>query len=248
VGLDIVELVAPGVARLVVLLDVSHPGVGETVAWEVAEVVIIVTGVGVLTNRSSGGNVRVGWDVQLEEDRAGVARISVEDEVLEHVLGSHGVEGGLHHGVGKHLMREGKSVHSTVIAEVHEYVVVGGGLDGLGAARNRAASHQSDEVVSSHRFTSEIMRNASVHILAVDVIDDLARIRILGAVCDIVIHHNNDTLIRNAQTLMENVVGMANISLHTIVVPASCSSSKQNPSVTLQLCSADIGKCLCAGN
>jgi len=223
--LDVVEVIVPSITRMVVPFQVGQKVVRELITGEIAQIGIVVARIGILTNRSGSCNVRVGRKLILVEHRTRIASISVKDEVLEHVLCAHGVKSLLQFYLTQGTIRESERVHTTMITIVDDDIVVSSRPQRLAATRNTLASHQKNEVFGSHKLAGVIMGNASIDILTTNIIDDLARVRILGIIRDIVIHHNDDPLLRNTH-VPENMERMANVCLHAIVLPPICTGSK----------------------
>jgi len=229
--LDVVELILEGVTSLGVHLSIVDPEVRVDISDVGTDCVIPVEGKAALTNRGGSGDVHVVGKDELVEDRASEASLDVDNEVLEHLLAVHGVDGGLHLGaVEVAATREADSTLRTVIVEENKNVVIRARLEALATAdaTHILTSKDLDEVLAGNKVASVILGNTLVHIRAVGLVDDLTGLGILIVVSNIILHHNNDALIRNTH-LVDNLIGVANISLVTIVVVTVTASSKNNP-------------------
>jgi len=237
VGLDVVELILEGVARLDVDLSVVDPEEGVDISDVGVDGVIVVVGEAAGADGSSSGDVHVLRDGDVVEDRASEAGLDVEDEVLEELLVSHGLEGGVHLlGTKVATVREADSALRTVIVEENENIISGGRLEGLAAAD---ASHvltgeDLDEVGAGDILASVILRDAGIHIRAVRLVDDLTLLGVLSIVSDIILHHDNDVVVRDAH-LVDDLISVANISLVTVVIVTVRTGSKHNPGVLLEV-------------
>jgi len=223
--------------------------VREEVARVRAKSCIVVAGVSVLTDRSGSGDVDISREGELVEDRAREAGLNVEDELLEQLLGSHGVEEVLHLGtVEVAATREAHGTLTAVIVEEDKNVIVRGRLEGLAAtdASHVFTREDLDEVLAVNKRASEILRNAGIHIRASGLVDDLTALGVLSIVGDIILHHDDDMVLRDTH-VVDNLISVADISLVTIVVVTITTSSKDYPSVGRELLlgktSKRISKC-----
>jgi len=237
VGLDVVELILEGVARLGVDLSVVDPQEGVDISDVGVDGVIVVVGEAAGADGGSSGHIHVVGEGELVEDRASEASLDVEDELLEELLGGHGVES-LLHGVSIEIAGVGEADGAlrAVVVKEDKNVIVGGGLERLAAAdaSHVLTSKNLHEVLAVDKSASEILGNTVVHIRAVGLVDDLSGLGVLNVVSDIILHHNDDVLVRDAH-LVDNLISMAHISLVTIVHVGVRTSGKNNPGVLAKL-------------
>jgi len=237
VGLDVIKLILEGVAGLGVDLSVVDPEEGVDISDVGTDGIIPVVGKAAGADRSSSGDVHIVRDGDLVEDRTSEAGLNVEDEVLVKLLGGHLVEQVLHlSSIKITTTREADGTLRTVIVKEDKNVILLSRLKSLAAAdaRHILTSKDLDEVLAVDKTASEILRNSGVHIRASGLVDDLSALGVLRVISNIILHHNNDVLIRNTH-LVDNLIGMANISLVTIVIITIGTSSKNNPGVLTKL-------------
>jgi len=235
--LDVVKLILEGVVTLAVDLSIMDPEEGVDISDVGTDGSIVVVSKAAGTNRSGSSNINVLRKVKLVEDRTREASLNVDDEVLEKILGSHGVESALHLGsIEVAATREAHCTFRTVIIKENENIIIRTRLEGLATADTShvLTSKNLDEVLTVDKIASIILRNTVIHIRASGLIDDLTTLGVLSIVSNIILHHDNDTFIRNAHA-MDNLVGVTNISLVTIVVITIRTSSKNNPGVLLNI-------------
>jgi len=242
VGLDVLKLILEGVTGLAVDLSIVDPEEGVDISDVGTDGRIVVVCEAAGTNRSGSGHINVGWENKLVEDRAREAGLDVEDEVLEELPGSHGVKKTLHLvSIKIAATREAHGTLRTVIIEENKDVIIGTRLEALATA---SASHiltrkDVEESSAVNKGTSIILRNSGIHIRASGLVDDLTGLGVRGVVSDIILHHNDDVIIRDTH-LVDDLISMANISLVTIVVVTIRTSSKNNPSVLLTLLLGEV--------
>jgi len=237
VGLDVVKLILEGVAGLGVDLSIVDPEEGVDISDVGTDGIIPVVGKAAGADRSSSGDVHIVRDGDLVEDRTSEAGLNVEDEVLEELPGGHLVESVLHLGsIEIATIGEADSTLRAVIVEEDKHVILISRLESLAAAdaRHILTSKDLDEVLASDKVASEILRNTVIHIRAVGLVDDLTGLGVLRVTSDIILHHNDDVLVGNTH-LVDNLIGVADISLVTIVVITIGTSSKNNPGVLTKL-------------
>jgi len=242
--LDVIKLILEGVTGLAVDLSIVDPEEGVDISDVGTDGRIVVVSKAACTDGSGSGDIDVGRELELVEDRAREASLNVEDEVLEHLPGSHGIEGLLHlGGIEVAATREAHGTLRTVIIEEDKDVIVRTRLEGLATADTLhvLTSKNLEESLTVDIAASVILRNTVVHIRTVRLVDDSTLLGVLSIVGDIILHHNNDTLIRDTH-LVDNLIGMADISLMTIVVITIRTSSKNNPGVLLDILLRKVGK------
>ena len=71
-----------------------------------------------------------------------------------------------------------------------------------------------------------------VDISAIGMVDNLARSGVLLVVGNIIVHHDNDMIIWNTMAT-DNLVGMTNISLVTVVEPTITACHQDYPQITI---------------
>jgi len=233
--LDVIEIILEGVASLGVDLSIVDPEVRVDISDVSTDGVIPVESEAALTNRGGGGDVHAVRKAQLVEDRASEASLDVEDEVLVHLLLSHSIDSVLHLlSIDVAAAGEADSTLRTVIIEEDKNVIIRARLKALATAdaSHVFTSEDLKEVLASHEIAGVILGDPSVHIRTVRLVDDLTLLRIRVRVSDIILHHNNDALVRDAQ-LVDNLISVADISLMTVVIITVAASDKNDPSLSL---------------
>jgi len=237
VGLDVVKLILEGVAGLGVDLSIVDPEEGVDISDVGTDGIIKVVSEAAGADRSSSGDVDVLGDGDLVEDGTSEASLNVEDEILVHLVGGHLVESALHlGGIEVAAVGEADGALRAVIVEEDKHVILIGRLEALAAAdaSHILTSKDLDEVLAVDKSASEILRNSGIHIRAVGLVDDLTGLGVLRVTSNIILHHNDDVLIRDTH-LVDDLIGVADISLVTIVVITIGTSSKNNPGVLTKL-------------
>jgi len=235
--LDVIELILESVTGLAVNFSIMDPEEGVDISDVGTDGIIPVVSKAAGTNRSGSGNINVRGKNKLVEDRAREAGLDVDDEFLEHVLRSHGVDDSLHLVAIKiATIREAHSTLTAVIIEENENIIIRTRLKSLATANARhiLTSHDLNPVVAVNIWSSIILRNSGIHIRAVGLVDDLSGLGVTRVTSNIILHHNNDTFIRDTH-VVDDLIGVANISLVTIVVVTITTSSEENPSLSFKL-------------
>jgi len=250
VGLDVIKLILEGVASLGVDLSIVDPEVRVDISDVGTDGIIPVVSKAACTDGSGSGDINVLGKSDLVEDRAREASLDVEDEVLVELLGGHLVEDGLHlRTVDIATTREADSSLRAVIIEEDKDVILRGRLEGLAAAdaSHVLTSKDLDEVLAGDKAASVILRNSGVHIRAVGLVDDLTRFGVLRVAGDIILHHDDDVIVRDTH-LVDGLIGVAQVGLVTVVVVTVRTGGKNNPGVLLTLLLRETSKRVCTSN
>ena len=89
-----------------------------------------------------------------------------------------------------------------------------------------------EEHIRPHGAAHVVLGNPLVHIGPVGVVDDHSGSRVLLGVGDVVVHHDDDVVIRDAVGV-DNLVSVTHVSLVTVVEPAIAASYKKDPMVSI---------------
>ena len=85
-----------------------------------------------------------------------------------------------------------------------------------------------EEDIWPNTSTNIVLWNSMVNICPVGMVDDFPWCWVLNIVSNIIVHHDNDVVIRDTVG-MNDLVGVADIGLVTIVIPSIATSNKENP-------------------
>jgi hypothetical protein len=152
------------------------------------------------------------------EHGAGFASFHVEDELIVHLLGVHGVKSTKKLVSVEEVVNDCNETGATVISEVDEDVVSGSALKNLlSASGGRVTSEDSKEVLGIDIITLVVNNAATINVLTVWLVEDLSWERIFWVVGEIIESHG-DNVIRINTVLNKEVVSVANIGLVAIVV------------------------------
>jgi len=212
-------------------------------------------------SRSRGCNVDVLRELLLVEHGARVAGGHEEDELLEHLLGLHGLKAGGEIALAEELVSgHGNDTRATVIIVEDENVIVLGRLEGLARASTSGIARKNiDKVLDGSILGDVILHDILINVdvlasLVVEIVEDLTRERILSIVGDIILEESDDALVRDT-SLVSKLISLAHGGLVTIVAPASGTSDQNNPGLaTLSLTELNgllehimlhMGKCKC---
>jgi len=237
-GMSISEELIEGDGGRVLLIHRTDPATRPARSNESAEGVIHPASISRVIGRSRGGDVNVVRNVLLVEERARIASLHEDDEVLVKVLSAQHVEHLLEVASTSETtaIRHGDDISVAVIIIIEENVILSSRTESLAAARLRIHTHENREkVISGSIGTSVILGDTRIDVdvlttLDVEVVVDLTRERILAVVSDIISHEDDDPLIRNAK-LMSNLISMADRSLVPVVAVGGGTSNKNNPGV-----------------
>ena len=89
-----------------------------------------------------------------------------------------------------------------------------------------------EEYIGPHGAAHIILGHSLVHISSVRMVDDLSGGGVLLGVGDVVVHHDDDVVIRDAVGV-DNLVSVTHVSLVTVVEPAIAASYKKDPKVSI---------------
>jgi hypothetical protein len=175
-------------------------------------------------------DAEVCWEVG--EHGARFASFHVEDELLVHLFGVHGVKSTKKLVSVEEIVNDCNETSATVISEVDEDAVSSSALKNLlSASGGRVTSEDSEEVLGIDIRTLVVNNTASINVLTVWLVEDLSWERILWVVGEIIISHG-DNVVRIDTVLNKEVVSVANIGLVAIVVVVvgSCQQDGMNVS------------------
>jgi hypothetical protein len=161
-------------------------------------------------------DAEVCWEVG--EHGAGFASFHVEDELVVHLLGVHGVKSAKKLVSVEEVINDCNETSGTVVSEVYEDVVSGSALKNLlSASGGRVTSEDSEEVLGIDIITLVVNNAATINVLTVWLVEDLSWERIFWVVGEIIESHG-DNVVRINTVLNEELVSVANIGLVAIVV------------------------------
>ena len=109
-----------------------------------------------------------------------------------------------------------------MVSEIHKNIVIGSRSQGLARSHvgvDLFSLEDLEEDVWPDAATDIVLGHAVVDIGAVGVVDDLAGGGVLLVVGDVIVHHDNDVVIRHPVTT-DDLVGVTHVSLVTIVEPS----------------------------
>ena len=91
-----------------------------------------------------------------------------------------------------------------------------------------------EEHIRPHGAAHVVLRNPLVHIGPVGMVDDHSGSRVLLGIGDVIIHHDDDVVIRYTVG-MDDLIGVTYVCLVPIIEPAITTSHKKNPQVSILL-------------
>jgi len=161
-------------------------------------------------------DVKICWEAS--EHGARFASFHIEDELLVHLFGVHGLEGAEELVSIEEFIDDGNETSTTVISEVDEDIISSSALkDFLSASGNRVTSEDSEEVLGIDISTLVVNNAASINIISIWLVENFSWERILRTVSNIIISQG-DNVIRIHAVLNKELVSVTNISLVAIVV------------------------------
>mmetsp|Transcript_60792 Transcript_60792/g.133165 ORF Transcript_60792/g.133165 Transcript_60792/m.133165 type:complete len:489 (-) Transcript_60792:7-1473(-) len=235
---DLLDLGAESLGGILAEIIILHPVHGEQIAQARSNGFALhhrfITAVGAPRRLLGiGGSDCQDLAIRSEiwEHGAALAGFHVEDQLLEHLLALHGLQGlgELLH-VQHRAIGEGHQTHTTVVDEVHEDGVLLGALEHLALGSLGVAGQHVHEELGGHLLATVVHLAALVDIWGViaRLVVQLSLERVLGVVRNIILHHEDNVLSWDA-TLHHELVCMAAVSLVSVVPEAGGSCSDDRP-------------------
>mmetsp|Transcript_17551 Transcript_17551/g.29617 ORF Transcript_17551/g.29617 Transcript_17551/m.29617 type:complete len:380 (+) Transcript_17551:298-1437(+) len=186
-----------------------------------------------------GGGHSVDVEVVLEdvlEHGAGLAGLDVDDHLLVHLVGVHVLEGlvqlvSVEVSSGGHGNESGGSV----VSEVEEDLGVLVGVEHLSSSSLGVSLENSEDVGGGNIFALVVDAASLIDIGALDsslggLVEELSGEGVHGGVGDIIVGEVDDLVLGDA-VLLENLEGVAGVSLMSVVVESVGSSNNDGPVV-----------------
>ena len=82
--------------------------------------------------------------------------------------------------------------------------------------------------------TDVVLHHAMVHVSPIRLVDQLARGGVLLVVGQVIVHHHYDVVVRDPVGV-DNLIGVADISLVAIIEPAITASHQEHPEISVLL-------------
>eukprot|EP01084_Bolivina_argentea_P182083 314417_1 len=157
--------------------------------------------------------------------------LHVEDELGEHLLGMHSLEGLLELIDTKSAGREADDAWATVVHEVNEHLAVCCGLQHWTASSRSITSDGSNELLWSNILALVVSVASSVHIDTLarsGLVEKLTLEGVLAAVCNVISGKQDDMVIVKT-ILLHDLVRVTSIRLVPVVVVAAGASDNDSP-------------------
>merc|ERR550534_1457258 len=89
-----------------------------------------------------------------------------------------------------------------------------------------------EEYVGSHAATDVVLGDSVVDVRPVRVVDDLAWSWVFLVVGNVIVHHDNDVVVRNSMCV-HDLVGVAHVGLVSVVEPTVAAGDQEDPQVPI---------------